>query len=85
MAAEAWAGDAGMRPGCYSVLRAVAAASSPPSPSTGAASGSQRVIRGGSWDSNASYCSVSDRYYFVPGGRYKNIGFRVLCPSSAQQ
>jgi formylglycine-generating enzyme required for sulfatase activity len=52
---------------------------------TGAASGSQRVIRGGSWDSNASYCSVSDRYYFVPGGRYKNIGFRVLCPSSAQQ
>ncbi len=31
MAAEAWAVDAGMRPGCFSVLRAVALAEEPPS------------------------------------------------------
>jgi DNA-binding MarR family transcriptional regulator len=31
MASEHWAAEAGMRPGCYSVLRAVAAASEPPS------------------------------------------------------
>lgn len=45
---------------------------------SGASSGSNRVIRGGSWNNVASYCSVADRYDFSPYGRYGDLGFRVV-------
>jgi formylglycine-generating enzyme required for sulfatase activity len=47
---------------------------------TGAASGSSRVGRGGSWDFNASYCTAAYRYYASPTDRYDNLGFRFACP-----
>ena len=42
----------------------------------GASSGSYRVLRGGSWGGNASYCRASLRYYFPDFGS-GNIGFRL--------
>lgn len=50
---------------------------------TGAASGSYRVSRGGSWGSSASNASVSYRSSYSPGSsspsfRSKNLGFRVV-------
>ena len=51
-------------------------------PSTGAASGSSRVARGGGWSSSASYCSVFSRYYGDPGDRGNILGFRVVCSRS---
>ena len=48
---------------------------------TGPTSGSYRVLRGGSWNSDARYCRVSFRYYDSPDPRYYFSGFRlVLCP-----
>jgi formylglycine-generating enzyme required for sulfatase activity len=46
----------------------------------GAASGSNRVIRGGSWNNNASYCAVSSRNNGLPYSRNGYLGFRVMCP-----
>ena len=43
----------------------------------GAASGTLRVYRGGSWRHNASDCRVADRYYSYPGGSYDYVGFRL--------
>jgi formylglycine-generating enzyme required for sulfatase activity len=40
--------------------------------------GSYRVLRGGSWDSNASYCRVSRRDYAYPPGSYGGVGFRIV-------
>ena len=44
--------------------------------------GSNRVGRGGSWDSGASYCAVSFRYNYAPYFRYNFydycIGFRLV-------
>jgi formylglycine-generating enzyme required for sulfatase activity len=48
---------------------------------TGAASGSTRVYRGGSWNFDARYCRVSNRYYDTPTGRDTRLGFRVVCLS----
>ena len=45
----------------------------------GAASGSLRVIRGGSWIDNAWYCVVGLRYYDLPDGSFDFLGFRVAC------
>ena len=39
--------------------------------------GSARVLRGGSWLSDARNCRVSDRYFFHPGFRLDDIGFRL--------
>lgn len=48
---------------------------------TGPTSGSYRVLRGGSWNSSARYCRVSNRYYFIPDYRNCYYGFRLaLCP-----
>lgn len=44
----------------------------------GASSGSARVLRGGSWISNASDCRVAYRNYYTPGYRYNYGGFRVV-------
>ena len=45
---------------------------------TGAASGSNRVIRGGSWCSIAGDTSVSSRFSCYPYGRSSDLGFRVV-------
>lgn len=45
---------------------------------TGPASGSDRVVCGGSWRNYAAFCRVSNRYSSSPGIRYFNIGFRVV-------
>ena len=50
---------------------------------TGAGSGSYRVLRGGSWGSDASYCRSAFRDYADPVS-YRNFnGFRVCFPSSS--
>ena len=47
----------------------------------GAASGTYRVFRGGSWSSSADGCAVGDRNYNSPDCRYGNVGFRLAwCP-----
>ena len=44
----------------------------------GASSGSFRLLRGGSWDCYADYCSVSYRISYVPNYRYSYYGFRLV-------
>ena len=44
----------------------------------GAASGSDRVFRGGSWNSNAIYCRAAYRSNPAPAYQYYFLGFRVL-------
>ena len=51
-------------------------------PSDGATSGSIRVIRGGSWASPASLCSVFRRDYESLRSHSNGIGFRVVCSRS---
>ena len=60
---------------CRSVSSSTAAAGA-------ASSGSFRVQRGGSWNSNASGCAVSFRYNYYPDYRYYRCGFRVVRSSS---
>ena len=48
----------------------------------GAASGSYRVGRGGSWYNYGYYCQVALRYGSIPDGRYNYYGLRVVRPSS---
>ena len=38
-----------------------------------------RVLRGGSWYSDAGGCRAAIRLNEAPGGRYYIIGFRVVC------
>ena len=49
---------------------------------TGASSGSFRVGRGGCWNFNSDYCVVSCRSDNYSGGRFINLGFRVVRASS---
>jgi formylglycine-generating enzyme required for sulfatase activity len=44
----------------------------------GPASGSYRVIRGGSWHYGARYCRSSFRHDYAPGFRFSDGGFRVV-------
>jgi len=44
----------------------------------GPSSGSNRVIRGGSWDYNVSFLRASYRGSYTPNSRYFNIGFRPV-------
>ena len=47
--------------------------------SSGAVSGSGRVIRGGRRDGSASYCrSAYARNYNTPSLRHRTIGFRIV-------
>ena len=49
---------------------------------TGPATGSYRVIRGGSWSNTAGYCRSAYRGRYGPSGRSNGSGFRVsLSPS----
>ncbi|MCK6622403.1 MAG: SUMF1/EgtB/PvdO family nonheme iron enzyme [Calditrichaceae bacterium] len=45
---------------------------------TGPESGSYRVLRGGSWFSNAQYCRSADRDNADPGDRLRYVGFRLV-------
>ena len=45
---------------------------------TGPASGSNRVLRGGSCDGGAWDCRVSLRDYYTPDNRYDDLGFRLV-------
>ena len=45
----------------------------------GAASGSDRVSRGGSWGNDANGCTVGYRGDFSPGVRDIDLGFRLAC------
>jgi formylglycine-generating enzyme required for sulfatase activity len=47
---------------------------------TGAAWGSFRVVRGGSWNDGASYCTVAYRVLSYQHDGSYNIGVRVVCP-----
>jgi formylglycine-generating enzyme len=44
---------------------------------TGPQNGSKRIFRGGSWSSNETECSVSQRFRINPYKKYINIGFRI--------
>jgi formylglycine-generating enzyme required for sulfatase activity len=45
----------------------------------GPATGTNRVLRGGSWyDTYASGCTVVYRVYFIPDRNYGHVGFRVM-------
>lgn len=48
----------------------------------GAASGSDRVLRGGSLYSDATNCRISIRIFFTPKIRYSHFGFRLALSSS---
>ncbi|MDD6970139.1 MAG: formylglycine-generating enzyme family protein [Treponema sp.] len=48
----------------------------------GAASGYNRVLRGGSWYSNVNVCQVADRDCYYPYNRVLYFGFRVVRASS---
>jgi len=43
----------------------------------GSSSGSDRVVRGGSWRSLARSCRSAYRSSFTPGSRHDNLGFRL--------
>lgn len=45
----------------------------------GPASGTYRVLRGGSWDNLARFCRSAFRYWYLPGLRCNNFGFRLCC------
>jgi formylglycine-generating enzyme required for sulfatase activity len=47
----------------------------------GAASGSYRVVRGGSWDYVAANCTVSVRRSYIPDYANYFLGFRVVGPA----
>jgi len=44
----------------------------------GPATGSYRVIRGGSWSNNARLCRSAFRLHLTPGSRDERLGFRLL-------
>ena len=43
----------------------------------GSRAGSFRILRGGSWDRDASNSQVSDRRYYIPYYDFESIGFRL--------
>jgi formylglycine-generating enzyme required for sulfatase activity len=51
--------------------------SSPQTNPTGPASGSYRVLRGGTWHFNSNFLRASARFDFTPSATVPYIGFRV--------
>lgn len=49
---------------------------SPPNDPPGPGTGGSRVVRGGSFLSDASTCRVADRFPFAPADKYNSLGFR---------
>lgn len=47
---------------------------------TGVATGSSRVLRGGSWNSRANSLRSGSRNYSIPENEHNIYGFRVVCP-----
>ena len=43
----------------------------------GPSSGTDRVFRGGSWNSRVEYCRVADRLHWTPDNGSYNLGFRL--------
>ena len=37
-----------------------------------------RILRGGGWDGNATYCRSADRYRYLPDYRDYGGGFRII-------
>ena len=58
--------------------------SAPVSDPTGPVSGSYRVIRGGSWLTDARYCRAADRYNNYPDYGLNNLGFRLVLSPGQQ-
>ena len=52
---------------------------------TGSTSGSNRVIRGGSWDLEDKYCRVSIRGYWSPKDRHYSLGLRLVLSTSMDE
>ena len=52
---------------------------------TGPSSGSERVLRGGSWFNNARNCRVSDRDSGIPDGRSGYFGFRLVLETEGSE
>jgi formylglycine-generating enzyme required for sulfatase activity len=50
----------------------------------GPATGSRRVVRGGSWDVEPQFCRIAIRSYVSPGSGLINVGFRLARSSSPQ-
>jgi formylglycine-generating enzyme required for sulfatase activity len=48
---------------------------------TGASSGTNRVIRGGSWDNSARHARSADQFSFTPDKHFNYLGFRLVLPS----
>lgn len=48
----------------------------------GAASGTNRVKRGGSWNNDADNLRVANRNNNSPDNRNNNIGFRLVLPAA---
>ena len=51
----------------------------------GAASGDDRVLRGGSWGRHARYCRSAYRHRYDPGYRYFHYGFRLCCSAGPRE
>ena len=51
---------------------------SPVSNPIGPKSGDFRVLRGGSWNEPAHFCTVSTRYFQIPDSKNEFTGFRVI-------
>jgi len=60
----------------YGSTNAGDAATDPKGPETG----NDRVLRGGSWNSNAQYCRSAFRGSIIPDYAYNDYGFRVAVP-----
>ena len=56
--------------------------SSPQTNPTGPSTGSIRVLRGGGWDTSATFCRVTYRSNSSPSFRYYNFGVRIALSSS---
>lgn len=67
-----WTGD------WYGPLKTTGTAANPKGP----ASGKEKVVRGGSWNSPSHYLRVSDRVARSPELRYSDVGFRCVFPFS---
>ena len=59
---------------CYDGFKAKGTVTNPAGPATG----SLRVIRGGSWDYPAEFCRSAYRCYYRPGYRNYFVGFRLV-------
>jgi uncharacterized repeat protein (TIGR02543 family) len=65
---------------CWDINNADDYASGPQTDPTGAASGSYRLFRGGSWKLGGQYLRSAYRDSVSPAGRYNDQGFRVVKP-----